>query len=194
MTLKSFLSSTTPVKIVANTNLPANEQGKHPIITPLMNNDGSPKVDNNGRPLGSVRLEQHQRTLSGTFLNARNRVAFIGGTLEELERLIAENKIVEGSELPGKIIIRESLEPIWRNQQPKMNPQTNEVVGIRNGDIFYPVYMQMSYTEDENAKDFLIRTTADAMPILMNHQIAAATMNTPVVETATIPTTEEVTE
>jgi hypothetical protein len=177
------LQSTSPVTIVGNPEL------NNAIVTPLINKeDGSPKVDNTGRPLASIRVEQKCTSLNGTFLRAQNRVAFIGGTMEELENLVKAFNIKVGSQLPGKIIMKESLTPMWNNHQPKINPGNGEVVTINVNGNLYPIYMQQSYTEDKSKEDFLIRDAADVINILNKQTIAAAT-NTPVVETANIPET-----
>lgn len=179
----SLLNSTSPVMIVANENLDGN-----PIVTPLINADTTPKTDMLGNPLGSIRLQQRSKSLNnGSFLNVRNRVAFIGGTLDELLKLVAENKLVAGTEIPGKISVAESLAPFWKNQQPKMNPQTEEVIGVTVGDTFYPVFLRMTYTEDMNAKDIYIRTAEDVIA-WSAARVALAATPTPVPETANMPT------
>lgn len=183
--LKSFLNTTTDVVIVVNDTLP-----DKPIITPLRDAQGNPKTDMLGNELGSIRLEQKNRTLNGSFLNSRNRVAFIGGTIEQLQAILKENNLVAGSKLPGKIIVTESLTEMWPKQTSKINPQTQEAIGVRVNDKFFPVFMKMTYTEDMNAKDTFIRTPEDVITRLQATQIAQATANTGApADTAAVPAT-----
>jgi len=119
-TIMSLLSNTTPVVLVANDTVEGN-----PLVTALINKDGSPKTDLNGIELGSIRLEQSTRAINGgSFLNVRRRTAFIAGTLQELSTIVTSNKLVAGSQFPGKITVTESLEPFWPNQTPKINPNS----------------------------------------------------------------------
>lgn len=182
-TLMSLLSNTTPVVLVANNTLPDN-----PLVTPLMNKDGTPKTDLNGAELGSIRLEQTNRSINGgSFMNVRRRTAFIAGTMEQLLLLVSSNKLVEGSQFPGKITISESLEPFWKGQDPKMNPQSAEQVGVTVGDKFYPVFMRMTYVEDMNKADKFIRTSEDINEWITTRQTLSGTAQ-PVVETGAVPT------
>jgi hypothetical protein len=150
--MTALFGGTTKVTIVGNENI----DGK-PLVTPLTKPDGTPKTDLQGNPLGSIRLEQHVRELNGTFMNARRKVAFVGGTIDELTRVVEANKLVDGSTIPGKIVTIESLAPMYKGQSHKVNPTTDEPIGVTVGEKFHPVYMQMKYTENENDKDSLIR-------------------------------------
>jgi hypothetical protein len=182
--LTSFLNKTSPVILVANENLDGN-----PLVTPLLNTeDNSPKTDLMGNELGSIRLEQHTQNLAnGSFLNSRRRVAFISGTLEVLENIIKNNKLVAGSELPGKIIVTESTEPFWPAQTSKINPQTQEAIGVTVNGQFFPIYMRMTYMEDGSGKDYFLRTPEDLVAHLAAR--AAVTAKPAAVETAGMPTT-----
>jgi hypothetical protein len=179
--IANILGANTAVTLVAN------EQENNVLVTPLRDKQsGRPKTDLNGRPLGSIRLEQTTRMLNGTFLNASRRVAFIGGTIEELENIVVENNLKNGTKLPGKITILESLTPMWNGHEPKINPNTVEPVGVTVNEKFYPVYMQMRYTDDATTKDRLIRTPEDVIGWLAAQKV---TENVTVVnEAASIPT------
>lgn len=182
-TLKSFLNTITDVVLVANDKLEGN-----PLVTPIMDKaTGNPKTDLLGNELGSIRLEQSVRSLTGSYLNNRRRVAFIGGTLEELNALLAANNLKAGSKLPGKIIITESLNPLWKGQDPKMNPQTAEVISVTVGDKPYPVYMKMTYTENMNAVDTFLRTPEDVLAWLNNQRTLEAITNQEKTEGAGVP-------
>lgn len=178
--IMSFLNTTSAVMLVANDKVEGN-----PLVTPSLDQSGQPKTDLNGNELGSLRLEQVSRTINGSFVNSRKRVAFLTGTMDELLNIVKSNKLVNGSQVPGKIIQIESLQPMWKNQTPKMNPQTAEEIGVTVNGTFYPVYMQQRYTEDMNAQDKLIRTAEDVNDWVANQRALTTVSSAP--ETAGIP-------
>jgi hypothetical protein len=180
----ALLNHTSKVSIVANETIEGN-----PIVTPLMQPNGDPKTDILGNPLGSIRLQQRSRSLNnGSFLNTRNRVAFITAPLAELLALVEQLKMVDGTEIDGKIVVTESLQPFWPTQTPKINPNTQETIGVTVNGTLHPVYLRMTYTEDMTAKDTYIRTPEDVI-LRLNAQVAAAVNQpaAPVVEAAAIP-------
>jgi hypothetical protein len=146
-----------------------------PIVRPFLDDQGNPKTDNRDRPIGSIMLTQSVRVMNGTFLNGANRVAFISGTIEELENIVKQNKLKVGSEVPGRIIQKESLTPFYPTQSAKINPQTQEAVGFTIGETFHPVYMQQIFVEDENTKDVLIRSVEEVEAILNAKKINTLT-------------------
>jgi len=115
---------------------------KHPetgaIITP---NPNKPEY-------GSVRVDQEVKTFTNGFLNRTNRVAFIGGRLEDLN----EMGFKDGQKLPGKIVVKEQLEPFYEGQGPKINPETDEVLTQDD----HPIYRNTYYTENMNDQDMLL--------------------------------------
>lgn len=176
----NLLSGSSKVTVVGNEKLEGN-----PIITPSLDQNGNPKTDLNGNELGTMRLEQTSRSFTGTFVNSRRRVAFLTGTLTELNSIVKAYNLKEGSEVDGRIIQIESLAPMWKNQTPKMNPQTAEEVGVVVNGKLYPVYMQQRYSEDENAKDVLIRTAEDVNAWIGNQQALGTIVST--VDGAAVP-------
>jgi hypothetical protein len=146
-----------------------------PIIKPFRDEQGNPRTDNRDRPIGSIMLTQSVRVMNGTFLNGANRVAFISGTIEELESIVKQNKLKAGSEVPGRIIQKESLKPFYPNQNPKINPSNGEQVGFTINNVFHPIYMQQILVEDENAKDTLIRSADEVEAILNAKKINSIT-------------------
>jgi len=181
--LSALLNKTTPVILVANENIEGS-----PLVTPLMDSvTNLPKTDMMGKALGSIRVQQETTSLAnGSFLNVRKRVAFISGSVELLTAIISGNGLKAGSALPGKIVITESLEPFWNGQNHKINPQTDEPIGVTINDKFYPVYMRMLYQEDGSGKDVFIRTPEEAVNWFASRTaLTAQTAGT--VETASMP-------
>jgi len=185
MNLNSFIGSKSPVILVANDTL----EGK-PLITPFKDAQGNPKTDNNGNPIGSIRLEQSQNTLNGGFLNASTRVAFLGASIKVLEKIINDNKLKAGSQVPGKIVIEEALEPFHPNQKPKINPQSGMIIQIEVDGKLHDIYMRMRYTDKETETDSLLRTAGAVRNVLNASVVNKAVneiQNKPVPEQAGIP-------
>ena len=71
------------------------------------------------------------------------------------QAMIAKGLLKDGQELPvkGKIIVRESFDPFYEGQQPKINPSNNALV------LFMQkrVYRQSVFTSNMNDKDMLIK-------------------------------------
>ena len=112
---------------------------KHPetglVITPSVNKP----------EFGTIRIDQETNVFSNGFFAVQKRTAFVRGRITDLESL----GLKDGSTLDGKIIRKESFEPFYENQEPKINPQTNEVI-LTDG---RPTYLEFEYTEDKNASD-----------------------------------------
>lgn len=112
---------------------------KHPetglIITPSVNKP----------EFGTIRIDQEANVFNNGFFAVQKRTVFVGGRITDLESL----GLKDGSTLDGKIIRKESFKPFYENQEPKINPQTNEVI-LTDG---RPTYLQFEYTEDKDASD-----------------------------------------
>lgn len=180
--MKSILTALTAVTLVGNDKL----EGK-PLITATLDKAGQPKTDLMGNEIGSIRLEQTSRNINGSYLNNRRRVAFISGSIDVLRDLLAQNGLKEGSLLPGKIVITESLQPMWEGQTSKVNPETTEAIGVTVNEKFYPVYMKMTYTENPEERDTLIRTPEHVIAWLTTVQALAASQNVKKNESAGVP-------
>ena len=94
---------------------------------------------------GTISVKETHKSMEGNFLNIQNRVAFIRGKLTDLSSL----GLKEGQKISGKIIRRESFEPFYEGQLPKVNPNTGEIV-LKNSK---PVYMEQVYTANTDAHD-----------------------------------------
>lgn len=106
-------------------------------------------IPNPNKPeFGSVRIDQEVSSMEDGFLNRQHRVAFLGGRVEDLEAM----GFKAGQTLPGKIVIQEATTPFYDGQQPKINPQTEEVLTTNGQEI----YRQAKYTDNLNASDSLL--------------------------------------
>jgi len=100
---------------------------------------------------GYVRVSQSKSTFSGGFMNQETRTALIKSTLKSLKSEFTH----EGQVLPGKIIVKESLEPI----NPDNLDQGIKVAGeskIPCTVMGAPIYRTTEYTEDMSASDTLV--------------------------------------
>lgn len=99
---------------------------------------------------GSVMVRQEgEISLEGGFMNKSDRVAFIGGDYEALKSYVEQKGYKDGSEIKGKIVIEESLTPFYEGQNPKINPETGEVL-TKGGQ---PIYRQALYTANLEKQD-----------------------------------------
>lgn len=124
---------------------------------------GNVVTQNPNKPeYGSIRVDQEVKTFTNGYLNRSKRVAFIGGTMEDLN----EMNFREGQILPGKIVVKEQLEAFYSGQSPKINPETNEVL-TQGGQ---PIYRNSFYTEDLTAFDMPL--THDTVEEGISHSVA----------------------
>lgn len=105
---------------------------------------------------GYIRVESVEETISGGWLRTQKRSALINGLFADLERMAQNLQI--GKEMPGKIVVKESLTPFYEGQQPKRtNSNADGVVLFKvvNG-VEKPIYRTTEYTSDMTVEDVLI--------------------------------------
>jgi hypothetical protein len=98
--------------------------------------NGLIRINSNKPDFGSLMLMSTVVTLSNGFLNKRNKVGFIVGSIEDLEATIAEYKLREGTDYsvavaPHRIVTLEKLESELGEElgyREKINPTTGEVL------------------------------------------------------------------
>lgn len=100
-----------------------------------------------------IRVEQSVTTFNGGFASIQKRSALINGPKEVMDSL-AKQKV-----LSGKIIVQESTTPFWNGQDPKINPDTQEVM-LSEGQ---PIYRNTTFTQDVNATDTLVQRTVGVL-------------------------------
>ena len=107
---------------------------KHPVTGNVIT------ISEKNPEFGTIRLDAEQNVFSDGFFNVQKRTAFVRGRLVDLESL----NLKDGQVLAGQIVRKESFEPFYEGQTPKINPTTNEVV-LTDG---RPTYLEFEYTED----------------------------------------------
>ena len=76
--------------------------------------------------------------ISNGFLTRDKRRAFYTGKIIDVEDLVKEFNLKEGSDFPveGKIIILESTSPFYEGQEPKKNPSNGEEITFEGALIY----------------------------------------------------------
>jgi hypothetical protein len=130
--------------------------------------NGLIRVNSNKPEFGSLMLMSTVVTLSNGFLNKRNKVGFIVGSIEDLEATIAEYKLREGSDYsvavaPHRIVTLEKLESELGEElgyREKINPTTGEVLK-KNGETI--MWKTEVVPEGSDITDRLIQHDTDAV-------------------------------
>jgi hypothetical protein len=109
-------------------------------------------INQSANPLfGYVRVVQMRTVFDdNSFMKKKEFSALIHGDIEELK---AEN-YYEGQEIPGTIVVEESLEPFNKKgvNKPKTAGDTNVVCKLGG----FPIYRRTKYTNKAYAEDVLI--------------------------------------
>jgi hypothetical protein len=131
-------------------------------------------VSQNNPEYGYVRVEQNVTQIDqrGWLKNVK-RSTLIKGTVADL----TASKLKAGSEIPGKIVVIESLTPF--NQE---NPERDLKIAGDSGIVCriddQPIYRQTFYTPDVNASDELImHNNTDEIREVMEATRALASLN-----------------
>ena len=117
-------------------------------------------VSPNNPEYGWLAVQSTQPTFQEGFMRLGKRVAFIAGTVKQLEEYISGLNLVVGSELPGKIVIREQLEPIDANNLEtgiKYPNAAAKEAGLMCSVGDQPVYRRAFYTPDLSIIDTLVQ-------------------------------------
>jgi len=130
--------------------------------------NGLIRINSNKPEFGSLMLMSTVVTLSNGFLNKRNKVGFIVGSIEDLEATIAEYKLREGSDYsvavaPHRIVTLEKLESELGEElgyREKINPTTGEVLK-KNGETI--MWKTEVVPEGSDITDRLIQHDTDAV-------------------------------
>jgi hypothetical protein len=114
-------------------------------------------ISPNNPEYGYVRLEQevHQISESG-WLRVVRRSTLLKGLVTDL----VNAKFTQGMPLPGKIIVKESLEP-FNSENPEKHLKVAGDTGIVCNIGGEPIYRDTFYTRNESAEDILIMHDED---------------------------------
>jgi hypothetical protein len=72
------------------------------------------------------------------FLVEEKRVAWFKGNLAQIESFVKTNALREGSAfpMPSKLVVEESTIPFYTGQEPKINPQTKEIITFEGKAVY----------------------------------------------------------
>lgn len=133
------------VKITKNPN--TNE-----VFTLNKNEDGTVKLGKDGKRYGSFRVEQKEVDLTSAVASVKTRSAL--KAISEDAFNAAKDILVEGAELKGKIVARESLVKEQGYTEKRAGQQENAPV-CKLGN--QPIYRTTVYTENMTDEDVLIQ-------------------------------------
>lgn len=110
------------------------------------------RVSQNNPEFGHVKLEQERITFGNTgWVNRKNVSTLLHGKVEDF-REMGINKMTE---ISGKIVIRESLEP-FNSNDPDRDLKIAGNTGIICCKDGQPIYRKTVFTADINAEDVLV--------------------------------------
>ena len=113
-------------------------------------------VSKNNAEYGTIRVEESGIRFANGFANAFRRSAFIRGKVKDLAGLTA------GQELPGTIVAKETREPQYEGQSPKINPSTDKAHLVDGAQV----YLTYEYSEEIGVQDQLIKASAQGKAVL----------------------------
>ena len=117
------------------------------------------RVSNNNPEYAHIRLSQSRLVVNNGFLSKKDVTTLLHGAVEDLR----EMGIAEMKTLPGKIVVKEQLEPFSTT-----NPDRDLKIAGSTGIICCvhgePIYRKTIYTADVTAEDVLLdHTNGDAI-------------------------------
>lgn len=116
------------------------------------------RVSTNNPEYASIRVEQSAFSFSKGWMRKKSRTALIPGVTAELIEMSTQMRLVNGYELSGQIIIKESLEP-FNTEDPDRDVKYAGETGVSCKFEDQVIYRRTYYTESKNEEDELIAHT-----------------------------------
>jgi hypothetical protein len=162
------------------------------VVTVVANKSGAVVSTSPNNPeFGWLCVESIQPTFQGGFLRLGKRVAFIAGKVDELNKYVGDLSLVAGSELPGKIVVKESLIPVSATdatmgvKYPNAAAKTQGLACLVDDQ---PVYRKSMYTPNVDELDILVQhTNGDEIRAFMNAGTKTPTPEQRLAELQAIP-------
>lgn len=126
------------------------------VVTCRNNSTDLIGISPNNADYGFIRIESSDVAQIGTggWINTNRRTTLIKGRINDLTQWVKSNKIAIGTELPGKIVVKEQAGvPFYEGQEPKRAGADGEVLH-KDG---MPIFRQTEFTMDMTAADVLIK-------------------------------------
>lgn len=118
------------------------------FVTITANQEGKVVIATSNPEFGFIRVESEQTIMEGGWLRPSKRSALLNGKVADLEKM----NFKAGQKISGKIIVKETTEKSYDNEQPKRAGKDGDVI-THNG---APVYRNAYYTADLSATDSLL--------------------------------------
>jgi len=122
------------------------------------------RVNANKPEFGYLMVESVQPVFRDGFLNLNRRVALVSARVSDLEQYISENNLGAGSAIPGKIVVKESLDQLSIYPKAtdselgiKYRNAAAKVAGLAYTVDNTPIYRKAIFTEDLSATDTLVQ-------------------------------------
>lgn len=138
---------------------------------------------------GWITLKSEAEEFNNGFLRYKQRFAFLTGTQKELQLFVDKHGLVEGSEIEGRIVVLESLEPV-----DDKNPETGikypnaaaKEAGLACTLDDSPVYRRTLFTKSPDMLDEFVahNNQEDIKAFMLEQQAAAAKPATNAVRSA----------
>ena len=126
--------------------------------------EGLIRRNSNKPEYGSLMLTSTSIAVTNGYMNSKTRIGFITAKVEELERVIEDNKLKEGSDFsalvaPHRIVILEKTASEMTDDDQgyieKINPSTGEVL-TKDGEVIY-------------RKTAVVEEGSDVVDVLITH-------------------------
>lgn len=119
-------------------------------------------VNPNKEGFGSIMVDSYKfiNAPGSNFINKQRRVAFISGSIEDLQTMVKELNLTPNCDYSKKtgtnycLIVKEQIKPFFEGQSPKINPSTDEELSTPDGEA---IYRQTFITQEGTDEDVLLR-------------------------------------
>ncbi len=132
------------------------------------------ELGKDGKRYGFIRLEQTILDFSGAVARSK-KVSALKSMLED-DYNKAKDFLKQGTEMPGTIIAKETLDPSLKGYQAKMAGSGDKAIACLSGTK--PIFRTTEYVTDVNAEDVLIQhTNVEEIKAANKAAIEAAALN-----------------
>jgi len=111
-----------------------------PVLIAGTEDDVVVVVNENKPDYASMMLEQLVFVNNNGFLNKKRRVAFLTGTVEQMQEFANMMGAAKGKELPGHLYVKETFYPQYEGHQPKCNPRTGRACLVDGALVYWKTY------------------------------------------------------
>jgi hypothetical protein len=116
---------------------------------------------------GAIMLRSEVMTINDNgFQQVEKRVGLLKGKTADLKALIAKHNLKAGDDFskisPVRLVVRESTEPFFEGQEPKINPTTKETVTHLGADVYRQTFV---VSASSTLEDLKLATDREEAPV-----------------------------